>query len=189
MNIYVLLAHPDKDSFNGKLADAYERQAILKGHQVRRHNLGELKFDPILWKGYKTLQEAEADITEAQQNILWCNQWVIIYPVWWGSVPALFKGYLDRVLLPGFAFKYHEKDPLWDRLLKGRKTEVIATSDAPALWLWLKYRNSDKHALVQAVLKFCGFSPVRFTRLARMKYRNEQQRAYAIRRLIKNAAL
>ncbi len=53
MKIYILLAHPDKDSFNGRLADAYENAAKNKGHEVRRQNLGEMKFDPILWKGIK----------------------------------------------------------------------------------------------------------------------------------------
>ena len=56
MKIYILLAHPDKDSFNGRLADAYEKAAKSRGHKIRRQNLGEMKFDPILWKGYKVAQ-------------------------------------------------------------------------------------------------------------------------------------
>lgn len=184
MNIYLLLAHPDKQSFNSRLADAYEQQALSKGHEVRRQNLGDLHFQPVLHKGYKEIQAWEPDLEQAWQNISWCQEWVIIYPVWWGSVPALLKGFLDRVLLPGLAFHYHEKDPFWDKLLKGRSARLIATSDAPASWLWWQYRNSDLHMLKDAVLKFCGFSPVRVLRIDRVKYRSEEQRIQKIDRVI-----
>ncbi len=138
MKIYILLAHPNIHSFNGAIADFCEQEAIANGHQVKRQNLGDLRFDPILWKGYNEIQALEPDLQQAQQNLLWCDRWIIVYPVWWGSVPALLKGFLDRVLLPGFAFKYHKKDPFWDKLLQGRSAQLITTSDAPAIWLWWK---------------------------------------------------
>ncbi|MET0393487.1 MAG: NAD(P)H-dependent oxidoreductase [Chitinophagaceae bacterium] len=176
MNIYLLLAHPDKNSFNGRLAEAYEQEAVRRGHQVRRQNLGDLQFDPTLHQAYKAIQALEPDLLAAQQNISWCDKWVIIYPVWWGMVPALFKGFLDRVLLPGFAFRYHDKGPFWDKLLRGRSAQVITTSDAPAIWLWWQYRNSDLAAIKQAALKFCGITPVQTFRIGNMKYLNEPQR-------------
>lgn len=83
MRIYLLLGHPDSTSFNGALADAYEMQAKAAGHEVHRQNLGDLQFDPILWHGYHTVQELEPDLVTAQQNIAWCDHWVIIYPIWW----------------------------------------------------------------------------------------------------------
>ena len=176
VKIYILLAHPDKNTFNGNLANAYETTAKNKGHEVRRQNLGEMKFDPILWKGYKEIQELEPDLKQAQKNILWCDKWVIVYPIWWGSVPALFKGFLDRTLYSGFAFKYHDKDPFWDKLLKGRTGEIISTCDAPKIWIWWQYRNSDLNAIKKATLEFCGIKPVKVTRISRVKYLDEKQR-------------
>lgn len=183
MNIYILLAHPDKDSFNGRIADAYEKAMLAAGHEVRRQNIGEMQFDPILWKGYGKIQELEPELRLAQEHILWCHKWVIIYPVWWGSVPALFKGFLDRALLPGFAFKYHEKDPFWDGYLGKRSAHVITTSDAPSIWLWWQYSNSDIKAIRKATLEFCGIKPVKVTRIGRMKYLDEQQRNAVIARI------
>ncbi len=165
MNIYILLAHPDSDSYNGKIADTYQQAAIAAGHSVKRQNLGDMKFDPILWKGYKTRQELEPDLLIAQQYILWCQHWVIIYPIWWGSVPALLKGFLDRTLYSGFAYKYHDKGPLWDKLLKGRSAQLITTCDAPWWWIWIMYRNSDTNMLKRAVLNFCGIAPVKIKRI------------------------
>ena len=184
MKIFILLAHPDKETFNGSIADAYESKALELGHQVKRRNLGEMDFDPILWKGYKVVQELEPDLKQAWENILWCDQWIIIYPVWWGSVPALLKGFLDRTLLPSFAFKYHEKDPLWDKLLKGRSALLVTTADAPKLWLWWQYKNSDLNTMKEAVLKFCGFSPVKTKRITRLRYLTDVQRQREIDKLI-----
>lgn len=184
MNIYILLAHPDKESFNGRLADTYAQAAEAKGHNVRMQKLGEMKFDPILWKGYKEIQELEPDLKTAQANILWCEKWVIFYPIWWGAVPAIFKGFLDRTLYSGFAYKYHTNDPLWDKLLKGRRAHVVTTCDAPRLWIWWMYRNSDINAVRNATLKFCGFSPVKVTRIGRLKYLSPAQRSAKIRATI-----
>jgi putative NADPH-quinone reductase len=177
MKIYLLLGHPDKQSLNGAFADAYERQAIARGHEVRRHNVGELQFDPILRSGSKQAwPELEPDLKQAQENILWCEHWVMFYPIWWGSVPALFKGYIDRTLHSGFAFKYHENDPFWDKLLKGRSAHVFTTSDAPWFWIFLKYRNSDLNAVRRATLEFCGVSPVKVTRFSGVRASESSKR-------------
>jgi NAD(P)H dehydrogenase (quinone) len=187
MNIYILLAHPDKDSFNGRLADSYAKAAKAKNHNVRIQRLGDMKFDPILWKGYKVIQELEPDLKTAQENILWCEKWVIFYPIWWGSIPAIFKGFIDRTLYSGFAYKYHMKDPLWDKLLKGRKAHIFTTCDAPRFWIWWMYRNSDINAVRNATLKFCGISPVKVTRISRLKYLSQEQRDKKIRAVITSA--
>lgn len=176
LRIYLLLAHPDRDSFNGALADAYESEARLSGHEVRRQNLGDLQFDPILHHGYHTLQPLEPDLETAHQNILWCNHWVIVYPIWWGSVPALLKGFFDRALYSGFAYRYHQQDPLWDQLLKGRSARIITTSDAPNLWTLVAYHNSDLGTVKHATFGFCGIRPVRTLRFDRLKDTTPVQR-------------
>ena len=108
-NILVILGHPDTDSFCGALCKAYIDSAKKHGSEVRQLHLGELKFDPVLWKGYNKIQELEPDLVNAQELIQWSNHIVFVYPNWWGAMPALMKGFFDRVFLPGFAFKYREE--------------------------------------------------------------------------------
>lgn len=184
MKIYIILGHPNDDSFNGELANACEQSARALGHDVRRHNLGSLKFDPILWHGYRHIQELEPDLVQARENILWCDRMIVIYPMWWGTLPALLKGFFDRVFLPGFAFKYHDNDPFWDKLLKGRSAHVICTSDAPTWWLWWQYRNSDLHTIKNAILAFSGFQPVTFRRIGNMKNLTPHQRDKRLTRAV-----
>jgi putative NADPH-quinone reductase len=185
MKIYLLLAHPDKNTFNGQLATACEQILVGRGYEVRRQNLGDLQFDPVLWKGYAEVQDLEKDLQQAQENIRWCDRWVLIYPVWWGSVPALLKGFFDRVMLPGFGFRYHQKGPFWDKLLTGKTAHIITTSDAPRIWLWWEYRNSDIKMVRDAVLKYCGFSRIRVTRIDRLKFLNQEERQAQIKKIIR----
>jgi NAD(P)H dehydrogenase (quinone) len=164
MRIYLLLGHPDKDSFCGAIADAYEASAKAAGHEVRRQDLGALSFDPILHHGYKTIQALEPDLVQAQDMLTWCEHWVLVYPMWWGSVPALLKGFFDRVILPGFAFQPHENDPRWDKLLKGRTGHIFRTADGPNIYSLLAYRDSDIATVKNATMQFCGVSPVKVTK-------------------------
>jgi putative NADPH-quinone reductase len=175
MKVFILLAHPNTNSFNGALADAYEKSAKEHGHAVRRQNLGDMNFDPVLWEGYNKIQELEPDLKESQDNILWCEKWVIFYPIWWGSVPAILKGFLDRTLYSGFAYKYHDTGLFWDKLLKGRSAHIFTTCDAPAWWIFFMYRNSDVNMLKRATLNFCGIKPVKVTRIDRIRNRDKVQ--------------
>jgi putative NADPH-quinone reductase len=182
VRIYLLLGHLDTRSFNGALATAYEQAARDAGHEIRRQNLGDLKFDPVLWHGYDVIQPLEPDLVAAQANITWCERWVLFYPIWWGSIPALLKGFFDRALYSGFAYRYHKTDPMWDGLLKGRSAHIVTTSDAPNLWTLFAYRNSDLGTVKNATFGFCGIRPVRVTRFDRMKDTTpEDRRRYLAR--------
>src|SRR6478609_2641493 len=124
--ITLLLGHPDTSgTICGELALLYESAAKKAGHEVRRFNLGELRFDPILHKGYKVIQNLEPDLTALQDSIRWADHFVIIYPTWWCSMPALLKGLFDRIWLPAFAFnmRKHKDGTLalgWRKRLKGK---------------------------------------------------------------------
>mgnify|MGYP000060269777 CR=1 FL=1 len=176
MKVYILLGHPDSDSFNGQIFETYCKEMIAVGHEIKAQRIGEMRFDPILWKGYKIFQELEPDLKKAQENILWCEKWAIIYPIWWGSIPAILKGFFDRALYSGFAYRYHKNDPFWDKLLKGRSADLITTCDAPKWWIWWQYRNSDLNTIKRATLEFCGFSPIRVKRIDKVRYRSELER-------------
>ena len=98
---------------------AYESGARAGGHACRTLPLYELTFDPILRRGYHEPMKLEADLVAAQATILWAQHLVFVYPTWWGSLPALMKGFTDRIFLPGFAFKCRKNSVKWHRLLAG----------------------------------------------------------------------
>lgn len=165
----LILGHPDNDSFCGALADEYQKGAEEAGVELERLNLSELSFDPVLKSGYRVIQELEPDLKKAQELILWAEHIVFVYPTWWASMPALLKGFIDRVFLPGFAFKYLGDGPWWDKLLKGRSARIISTMDAPRIYFFFVYFNAGINAMKRATLYFCGIKPVELTIFSKVK--------------------
>lgn len=78
--VFILLAHPETDSFNGKIAEILADEYQRLGQSLRRQNLGEMKFNPILKYGYRQIQDLEADPKTFQDNIKWCDKLILIYP-------------------------------------------------------------------------------------------------------------
>jgi putative NADPH-quinone reductase len=130
----------------------------------------------------------EPDLLRAQELIRSCTRLVVCYPPWWGSGPALLKGFVDRVFLPGFAFKYRENSPLWDKLLQGRSAEIWLMSDSPRFWFVLKYWNSPIQWLKTATLEFCGFGPVSVHVVDRVRFLTDEQRQKALSRAKKSGS-
>lgn len=165
-NILIINGHPSKDSFCKSLAEVYKKGAEESGNQVELLNLKDLKFDLSLTGGFNSHTELEKDLQDAQKKILKANHIVIVHPVWWGSVPALLKGFFDRALLPGFAFKYKENSPMWDKLLSGRTGRVIYTADTPNFIYKYFFNAPSVNQVKKRTLQFCGINPVKVTAIA-----------------------
>lgn len=157
----MILGHPRTDSLCGALADAYVDGARRAGADLRRLDLARLDFDPHVRTVSPNAQHFEADIRRARELIAWAEYLVFVYPTWWGTMPALLKGFLDRVMTPGFAFQSVEGGTGFERLLGGRSAQLITTMDTPPLVHRLIYRRPGVNALARATLGFCGVRPVR----------------------------
>jgi len=175
-NITIILGHPDSASYCASIATAYEQAAIAAGHEVRLFKLGELDFDPILHQGYKVVQPLEPCLVEAQEAITWAHHLVFVYPIWWGAMPALMKGFFDRAFLPGYAFKYRPNSQFWDKLLKGRSAHVFSTMDTPPWYFWLVYNMPGHHQIKRTILQFSGIRPVKITSFGPVRYASQQRK-------------
>jgi len=160
MRCLLILAHPRRDSLCGALFDAYAEGARQAGVECRELILSEMHFDPDVHAVSPEQQPLEADLESAQKDILWAEHLVFVYPTWWGTFPALLKGFLDRVLTPGFAF-HHVTHDRWDKLLSGRTADLITTMDTPPLIYRFLYRAPGQQALARATLGYCGIRSAR----------------------------
>ena len=174
--ILVILGHPTSDSFCGALAKSYVEGAKAAGNEVQVISLGKLSFDPVLHKGYATIQELEPDLVTAQTAITWAQHIVFIYPIWWGAMPALLKGFFDRIFLPGFAFKYRDGSVFWDRLLSGRSAHLIVTMDTPPWYFRWVYRMPGHNQMKRTILEFSGIKPVTVSSFGPIKGSSQQRR-------------
>lgn len=181
MRIFILLGHPNKDTLTGHFADIYETSARKAGHEVKRLNISDLQFDPILHKGYKEIQELEPDLKLVQENMTWAEHFVLLYPLWWSSMPALLIGMWDRMCLPGFAFRFAKgpglkRHMMWDKLLKGRTARIIVLSKSPG-WLIRLMFGDFTNEIKNAILGFSGYT-VRITEIGHSETLKPQQLAY-----------
>lgn len=133
MKISVILAHPDKGSFNHAIAAAAVGTLNQNGHDVYFHDLYDEKFDPILPAG-EIPKDAPlpAEIEEHCNEISAVDGIIVIHPNWWGQPPAILKGWVDRVIRPGVAYEFLEGDKgegLPNGMLKAKSALVFNTSN------------------------------------------------------------
>ena len=158
----MLLGHPDTaQTRSSEVALLYESAARKVGHDIKRFNIGEMKFDPILHHGYRTIQELEPDLKALQEALKWADHLVVIYPNWWGTMPALLKGLFDRMWLPGFCFSYMKTGVgahlgLWRRLMKGKTARVIVLSGSHPFKIWLMIGDYTNE-IYRNILWFAGY--------------------------------
>lgn len=174
--ILVILGNPNLESLNAAMAEAYVSAARAAGAQVEYLPLIDLNFDPILRFGFSRKQALEPDLKRAQELILWADHLVWVYPSWWGSVPALLKGFIDRTFMPHFAFKYRENSPWWDKFLTNKTARIFITMDTPTIYNWLVYGNANINQIKTATLQFCGVSPVKVTKFGGVRGSSPEKR-------------
>lgn len=174
--ILIINGHPDKESFCFDLAKEYKNGADSSGADCKLINLIDLEFSPILKFGYRKRTELEPDLINIQKEILESNHLVFVYPTWWGTQPALLKGFIDRVFLPKFAFRYRENSLLWDKLLIGKSARLIVTMDTPRWYYNLIYKKPGHNSMKKGILGFCGVKPVKITTMSPIKSSDKLKR-------------
>jgi len=133
MKLSVILAHPNKKSFNHAIAATVVERLKQNGHKVLFHDLYEEKFDPILQaEEIPRVVTLPADVEKHCNEISEADGVVIIHPNWWGQPPAILKGWVDRVIRPGVAYEFLEDDKgegVPCGLLKAKSAVVFNTSN------------------------------------------------------------
>ncbi|UAL50186.1 MULTISPECIES: NAD(P)H-dependent oxidoreductase [Metabacillus] len=132
MKHLVVYAHPHPDSFNHAILETAVNALEAKGHEVVVRDLYALDFQPVL-KPQDTAAMKSGDIPDdirtEQKFITQADIITFIYPIWWTGLPAIIKGYVDRVFSYGYAYAYGEEGII--QLLKGKKGLIINTHGTP----------------------------------------------------------
>jgi putative NADPH-quinone reductase/4-hydroxybenzoate polyprenyltransferase len=175
LKVLIVVGHPRKASFCGALARAYRKGAARAGVELRELWLADLRFDRDVHSFDPEVQPVEKDIRRARELIAWADHLVFVYPTWWGTMPGLLKGFLDRVLAPGFAFEDLPGGG-WRPLLEGRSADLVTTMDTPGwAYRWI-YRAPGHNAMKRASLGFCGIATSRVLRFGPIKDSSPEQR-------------
>lgn len=181
--ILIINGHPNPDSFNYGIAAAYKKGALAKGAEVKEIVVADLNFNLNLKFGYQKRTDLEPDLLDALEKIKWCEHMVWIHPVWWGGLPAMLKGFIDRVFLPGFVFQYRENSVWWDKLLTGKSARIITTLDQPSWYYWLMFGRPSVNQLKKSTLEFCGVKPVKVSYVGPIRNSTAEFRAEQLKKI------
>lgn len=128
MRHLIIYAHPNQESLNGIFKDALQQHLLQEGNEVIVRDLYALDFNPVLslqdMEGQRKGQVSD-DVRLEQEFISWADHVTFIHPIWWTGMPAIIKGYIDRVFSYGFAYRYDQG--VQKGLLEGKKAVIINT--------------------------------------------------------------
>jgi putative NADPH-quinone reductase/1,4-dihydroxy-2-naphthoate octaprenyltransferase len=175
LRVLVITGHPRSASLCAALADAYADGARAVGLRVRQIDLSLLRFDPDVHTPSPLAQPLEPDLAQAWESIVWADHLLFAFPAWWGVGPAKLYGFLDRMLLPGLAFR--EREGRFEGLLAGKTAHLITTMDMPPWVYKLIYRAPGHGALKRSILGFCGIATTRTLAFGPVKDSDQTQRA------------
>ncbi|MEL6915396.1 MAG: NAD(P)H-dependent oxidoreductase [Pseudomonadota bacterium] len=109
MRALVIYCHPSPSSFTAAVRDVVLARLEAAGCEVRLRDLYAEGFEPVLsgpeWQGYLDCPANRAPVEAHVRDLEWATALIFVYPTWWYGLPAMLKGWLDRVLIPDVAFR------------------------------------------------------------------------------------
>ena len=173
--ILIINGNPKEQSLSKSIVDSYKKGAE-NASKVEVLHLNELTFN-INQTGPLKLEDnvLEASLIHAQNLIKIADHIVWVFPIWWGGMPAVLKGFIDRTFLSGFAFQYRTGSQFWDKLLAGKTARIIVTMDAPSWYYRFFLRSHSVQQLKKSILNFCGIKVKGVTYFGQVRFRKEKE--------------
>lgn len=159
MHCTLIIAHPYPGSFSHVLADLVQKIRASQNKEVYVIDLYHDQFKPELSQSelrvYNQGQSLDPLVKTYQSMLTNSDELICVFPIWWYEAPAIFKGFIDKVMMPGFAF---EETPLG---LKGKlthilKTSIITTSEVETNFMRNDAGNPIEQTLLKITFKVCG---------------------------------
>ena len=158
MRVLVVIDHPWEQSFNYALMTAFVRGLEAAGHEVDRLDLHADGFDPVMRREelavYTQGTVLDPQVRDYQARIMQAAHLAFFFPVWWEVMPAMLKGWMDKVFTPEWAFTEADATPLLTHITGAT---VVTTMGAPEITF-----NSVEPVLCKGTLGFCGITNYRW---------------------------
>lgn len=179
MKYLIIYAHPNAKSFNHAIKEKIEAALQASNYAFAVRDLYEMRFDPALkaaeiamgWDG-----PVPDDIKQEQEHIRASDVLIFIYPIWWSGMPAMLKGYFDRVFSYGFAWTM-EQDT-FSGLLKGKKAVIVNTlASHRDEFVSMGLLECVNKTIDTGIFDFCGIRVIEHKYLCGVLEATEEERA------------
>ncbi|MBJ6362586.1 NAD(P)H-dependent oxidoreductase [Paenibacillus sp. GCM10012307] len=179
MKMLVIYTHPNHESLSFAFLEQVLKASSANSaiDEVQVLDLYEEQFNPILFfdkDNRRRDMHRVPELEKYRQQLLWADQIVLIYPIWWGRPPAMLLGYIDRMFASGFAYKDDGK-LLPEGLLKGKSVVCISSMKGPAFYPLVWLNNAHKILMKRALFQYVGIKKVKFFEFGNMENKNGKQ--------------
>jgi len=181
MNVLIVFNHPYKGSYCSAILNSVQEGLNRANHNVDLIHLDEDGFNPVM-KQEDLLAFRNRKVTDPQ-SIAYINRLekadcvVFIFPIWWELMPALMKGFIDKVIFPGSFYNYTDSGNFMSPLMKNIKhITVITTMNTPRPLYKLIYGNAIKKAFIRGTLRKTGYKNISWINLSMVKSVSRERR-------------
>jgi NAD(P)H dehydrogenase (quinone) len=161
--IMIVVGHSQRATFCAALGNAYKKGADAAGHEAQLFILSQMHFDPILHEGYRREQPLEPDLQAAYKALADSDHLVLIFPLWCGDMPAILKGFLERILQPDLIARQNTENAMNWNIFRNKSARIIMTMGMPVSIYRFWYGGHALKLLTRNILHFVGIKPVRHT--------------------------
>lgn len=186
MKILIIYTHPKHQSFNGAILKQVQNN-LSKTHTVKTLDLYAEQFDPVLRFDENHRRRDLDKVAEMEQYrdlVTWADHLIFIFPIWWSGMPAILKGFIDRVFVSGFAYSYKKMG--MQGHLQGKSAWIITSHNTPGFLL--PFVQDYGKILKRQILGMCGIKPCKITSLPYLRATNLEKRQKMLDKIAQQAS-
>ena len=165
MHTTIIFAHPWHGSFNNAILDAVTQELDQQKKLYLLIDLNQDGFNPVMQESelalYSKGQSLDPLVLKYQGALVETDELIFIFPIWWYNIPAILKGFIDKVMLKDFAYT-ETSIGLKGKLTHIKKTTIFTTSESPTIYINLVKGNPIKGVFIKGTLKGVGLSNIRW---------------------------
>lgn len=188
MKTLIVFNHPYEGSFCNAILESVLAGLKKGGHETDVIHLDKDKFDPVMSKtDLAAFVKARSDVKDAmsmlspqvldyKKRLEDADRLVFIFPIWWELMPALTKGFIDKLIFPGIAYQYDENGKMKFCLNKLKNVTVITTMNTPSFLYRTIFGNAIKKSLLRGTFWKLGFFKCKWISLNMVKDSSEKKR-------------
>ena len=161
----IIFAHPWHGSFNKAILDVVVQELSRQHKSYQVIDLNKDGFNPVMLESdlalYAKGKSVDDSVLRYQKMLLDTSELIFIFPIWWDNIPAILKGFFEKVMLKGFAYT-ETKTGLKGLLTHITTTKIFTTSQSPTIYINLIKGNPIKGVFIRGLLKDIGLKNIRW---------------------------
>jgi len=181
MRTTIVFNHPNENSYCNAILNAVTKGLQQANHEIDLMHLDNDGFNPTMskpdLKAFVEHQPIDPQVIDYNERLKKTDHLIFIFPIWWDLMPALTKGFVDRVLSPGVVYDHHQRGFGLVPLLKNLKSiTIITTMNKPKIMYSLLIGNLIRKAMLKSVFKTMGYKNLNWISFTSVKSVSQQKR-------------